>query len=122
MNSDDVRMLTDLGFLALSRGLDEHAMAIFQGVKAERPEQEAGQLGTALVHMLRGDLDTAITILRGLGPGDAARTFLGIALERRGDVDEARRVLADVAATSGGTPHGKLAAETLASLGNKPKN
>jgi Flp pilus assembly protein TadD len=116
MQSDDVRTLADLGYLALSRGLDEHAMAIFQGVKAARPDQEAGTIGVALVHMLRGELDPAIKLLRGLGPSDAALTFLGIALARQGELDEARRLLTDVVTTAAGTPCAHLAQETLASL------
>jgi hypothetical protein len=118
MTSEDVRVLADLGYVALSRGLDQHAMAIFQGVKTARPQGEAGAIGIALVHLLRGDMDTAIKLLRGAGPGDAARTFLGIALARHGDVDEAKKLLTNVAATTKGTPHGNLAAETLASLGS----
>lgn len=117
MTAEDVRTLADLGYIALSRGLDQHAMAIFQGVQIERPQQEAGPIGIALVHLLRGELDTAIKMLRGAGPGDAARTFLGIALARHGEIEEAKRLLANVAATAKGTSHGNLAAETLASLG-----
>ena len=64
MQSDDVRALADLGFLALSRGMDQHAMAIFQGVKAVRPQQEAGNIGVALVHLLRNEIDQAIKVLR----------------------------------------------------------
>jgi hypothetical protein len=116
MQSDDVRALADLGFLALSRGMDQHAMAIFQGVKAVRPQQEAGNIGIALVHLLRNELDQAIKVLRGIGPSDAGLTFLGIALSRQGDLAEAKRLLAKVVSTGAGTPYGNLAAETLASL------
>jgi hypothetical protein len=116
MQSEDVRTLTDLGFIALSRGLDQHAMAIFQGVKAARPQQEAGRIGIALVHMLRKELDPAIKILREIGPSDAGLTFLGIALARQGDLTEAKRLLNNVVATAGGTAYGTLAAETLESL------
>jgi Flp pilus assembly protein TadD len=117
MQSEDVRALADLGFVALSRGMDQHAIAIFQGVKAARPQQEAGNLGIALVHMLRGDLDQAVKLLRELGPSDAALTFLGMALARQGDTAEATRVLNNVVATAKGTSYAALAADTLASLG-----
>jgi hypothetical protein len=118
MDTEDVRTLADLGYMALSRGLDHHALAIFQGIQAARPQQEAAQIGIALVHLLRGEIDAAIDILRGLGPGDAPRTFLGIALARSGDLHEAKRLLSDVATTAGGTPYADLAASTLASLQN----
>jgi hypothetical protein len=117
LQSEDVRALTDLGFLALSRGLDLHAMAMFEGVRAARPEQEAGQLGIALVHMYRGDLDTAALLLRKLGPTDAARTFLGIALARQGAVVEAREILEDVTASVPDTPFSRLAQDALQSIG-----
>jgi len=120
MESDDVRTLADLGFVALSRGMDRHAMTIFEGVKAARPQQEAGPLGIALVHMLRGDLDQAAKLLRELGPSDAALTFLGMALARQGNLTEARRLLGNVIATAKGTPYAALAAETLESVESKP--
>jgi hypothetical protein len=116
LQADDVRALADIGFLALSRGLDKQAMAIFAGVKAARPEQEAGPLGIALVHMLRGELDIAVRMLRALPPSDTALTFLGMALARQGQVDEARGLLEEVAATAADTAAGKLARETLASI------
>jgi hypothetical protein len=116
MQAEDVRALTDLGFLALSRGMDQHAMAIFQGVRAVRPQQEAGAIGIALVHLLRNEPDQAIKLLRSVGPSDAGLTFLGIALSRQGDLAEAKRLLSNVASTAAGTAYGNLAAETLASL------
>lgn len=94
--TEDVRLLTDLGFLALSRGLDRHALAIFEAVRALRPAQEAGPIGIAMVHMYRGELQPAITLLRSLKPSDAALTFLGIALTRQGEHADAQKILADV--------------------------
>ncbi|QJP15559.1 hypothetical protein G3545_18995 [Starkeya sp. ORNL1] len=111
--TEDVRLLTDIGFIALSRGLDTHATAIFEGVRALRPRQEAGPLGLALVHMFRGELDQAVAGLRALPPSDAALTFLGIALSRQGAQAEARDILADVIATAPDTPFAVLAREAL---------
>lgn len=111
--SDDVRLLADIGFLALSRGLDQHALAIFQGVASLRPAQEAGPLGIALVHMLRGELDAAVKGLRALKPTDAALTFLGLALARQGANEEARTVLADVLSSAPDTPFAAIAREAL---------
>ena len=55
IETDAVRALVDIGFIALSRGLDRHAEAIFDGVTAARPDGEAGPLGMALVALLRSD-------------------------------------------------------------------
>ena len=115
LTADDVRMLVDLGFIALSAGLNGEARAIFAGVAAARPHGEAGPLGTAMVHLAEGEIDPAVAILRRLPPTDAALTYLGIALLRRGDGGEARRILSDVAETAAGTPFAALAAEALAS-------
>ena len=118
LDTDDVRTLVDVGFIALSRGLDQHAAAIFEGVRAARPEAEAGPLGLALVHLLRGEVDPAVRLLRALPPSDAALTYLGIALLRQGAAQEARALLGDVAATADG-PFARLAEDTLAAIGGE---
>ena len=111
--ADDVRLLADIGFLALSRGLDRHALAVFEGVQALRPTQEAGPLGVALVQLYRGELDDAVKGLRALKPSDAALTFLGLALSRQGAASEAREVLDEVLASAPDTPFAAIAREAL---------
>jgi Flp pilus assembly protein TadD len=109
LETDDVRMLVDLGFIALWRGAERQATAIFEGVVAARPKEEAGYLGSALVQLYRGDLDAAIVTLRRLPPSDAAQTFLGLALSRQGAASEARRILNEVVETAQGTSFARLA-------------
>ena len=116
--TDDTRLLTEIGFIALSAGLDRNAEAIFKGIEAARPSQEAGPLGRALVHMGRGELDGAIALLRSLPPSDAAQTYLGLALARRGDGSEARAILQRVARTSSDQAFVDLANATLQELPN----
>jgi thioredoxin-like negative regulator of GroEL len=111
--SEDVRMLAELGFAALSRGRNDEAAAIFAGVQAARPTQEAGFIGSALVHLARGEVDAAIRTLRSLPPTDTARTFLAMALHRGGDRATAREILADVAVTANQTADIVLAREML---------
>ena len=113
LKAEDVRLLADIGFLALSAGLDLEAQAIFGGVKAARPAQEAGPLGLAMVQMARADLDGAIGLLRALPPSDAALTYLGLALLRRGDTAEASDLFGNVMATAAGTPFAEIAAASL---------
>ena len=91
LEAEDVRALADIGFIALSRGLDAHAEAIFTGLSAARPEQDVGAIGGALVLMLRGDVDAAIAALRKLGPGDTVQAFLGLALARQGHAPRSPR-------------------------------
>ena len=117
LETEDTRLLVDIGFLALSAGLDRHAQDIFQGVCAARPDQEAGPLGLAMVHMARSELDEAIELLRALPPGDAALTYLGLALARRGDVGEAREILQSVTISAPDTPFARLAEARLQDLG-----
>ena len=117
LESDDVRTLTDLGFLAMSRGLHAQATAIFDGVKAARPNQEAGFIGSALVNLAKGDVDAAIQTLRTLPPTDAAQVFLAIALTRRGDRASARDILTELLRTATDSPYGALARVTLDELG-----
>jgi hypothetical protein len=113
LEPDDVRLLVDIGFMALSRGLDGPAAAIFAGVAAARPAQEAGPIGTALVQLHRGEVEAAVRGLRALPPSDAARLFLGLALGRQGAAAEARAVLADVAATATDPAHARSAQAML---------
>jgi len=116
LKTEDVRALTDLGFIAVSHGFDDKAAAIFAGVRVARPTQEAGFIGGALVSLARGEIDAAVNALRSLPPTDAARTFLAIALNRSGDRAAAREILTDVVKTAGGTPYATLARQLLEEL------
>lgn len=116
LETEDTRLLTEIGFIALSAGLEGPAETIFRGIEAARPNQEAGPIGRALVHMARGELDPAITILRTLPPSDAALGYLGLALARRGDGAEARAILQRVARTSSDAAFIDLATAALEGL------
>lgn len=118
LETDDTRLLTEIGFIALSAGLESHADQIFRGLEAARPGQEAGPLGRALVHMARNELDDAVAILRSLPPSDAALSYLGLALARRGDATEAKAILQRVARTSSDDAFVNLATAALQGLPN----
>jgi thioredoxin-like negative regulator of GroEL len=109
----DARMLVELGFTALSYGLNGDADAIFAGVQVARPTDEAGFIGAALVHLARSEIDDAVKTLRALPPTDAARTFLAIALHRSGERAHACEILKDIINTASGTPYAKLAQALL---------
>lgn len=112
----DVRLLVELGFTALSAGLNQEAEKIFAGVTAARPRGEAGFLGLAMVQMADNDLDKAIATLKALPPSDAAMAYLGLALTRIGDRDEAQRVFKLVTETAPSSAFGALAAAGLEGL------
>ncbi len=116
LGADDVRLLVEIGFMALSRGLLAPAEAIFAGVEAARPGGEAGGIGCALLCLHRGAVDEAVRILRALPPSDAARAFLGLALARTGERGEARAILSEVVASAPGTAPAAMAADLLAAL------
>ena len=116
LEPDDVRMLVDIGFMALSHDFVESAEAIFAGVIAARPAQEAGHIGKALLLLHRGDVDEAVAVLRALPPTDAARLFLGLAVSRTGDVAQARSILADVAEATPDAAHSASARALLDAL------
>jgi hypothetical protein len=116
LESDDVRTLADIGFIALSRGLVAQAGTIFNGVVAARPDQEAGYIGHALVDLARGDVGGAIKTLRALPPTDAALTFLATALARHGEHAEACDILSELIRTAPVTPFAAMARHILAEL------
>jgi hypothetical protein len=119
LHIDDVRMLMELGYIGLSAGMDAHAAAIFEGVQAACPAEEAGCIGRALVDVARGNLDAAIKALRSLPPTDTARAFLAMALIHQGDHVEARAILSDVAASEAGAAS-ELARDLLKALDDAP--
>jgi hypothetical protein len=116
LESRDVRLLTEIGFLALRYLRCDDARTIFAAIRALRPDQEAGHIGAALTDLLSGDVEPAIAKLEKLPTSDAARAFLGMALLKQGDTPTALDVLADVATAAPGTPHGELATGLLAQL------
>ncbi len=116
VDSDDVRLLADLGFLAFSRGMLHEATLIFKGLSAARPTQEAGPIGLALVHLMRNEAAEAIAILKKLPPSDAVLTYLGLAQSRIGDLSSARRSLAEVSGTALDPTFSTLAGDLLKAL------
>ena len=115
IESKDVRTLVDLGFIAVTRGLDKHAAAIFDGVRAVRPNEDAAYIGPALLMIQKGDINGAIKLLRSRPPSDSIRVFLGMALLRHGDIKDAVDVLHDLVATAGDPALSDLARNLLAS-------
>lgn len=109
-------MLADIGFLALSYGDLDRAEAIFKGVQAARPENEAGPLGMAMTDLARGNAQDAVEILQKLPPSDPVRLYLAIAMGSSGNKQGAEELFQDLIATANGTAFAELAAEHLKTL------
>ncbi|MEO9530045.1 tetratricopeptide repeat protein [Roseibium sp.] len=116
ITSQDLQLLADIGFIAGSRGMNDHANAIFEAIRALRPEQEAGFLGSAMIRILAGDPGAAIKELEKAPTTVATRTFLGIALVQQGNVPRGREVLEAVVSTAPDTPFAHLAETTLTDI------
>jgi len=116
LTSEDLRLLADIGFIAGSRGLNEHAGAMFEAIRALRPEQEAGFLGGAMIRILEGDPATAVKELEKAPVTPATRTFLGIALVQEGNPSKGREVLQAVVSTVPGTAYAQLAQDVLSDI------
>ena len=118
IESDEVRMLVDLGFLAVTRGLEKHAQSIFDGVRAVRPDEDAAYIGQALLHIQQNNLSGAVKLLRSRPPSDGIRLFLGMALLRLGDIADAEDVLQDIVKTAREPAMVEMAKVLLASAGD----
>lgn len=113
LNSDDLRLLADIGFIAGSRGLSEYARAIFEVVRVLRPGQEAGFLGSAVVHVLSGNPGAAVKELECAPATIATKTFMGIALLQEGRLSDGSELLCEVVREAPGTAYSQLAQGVL---------
>ncbi len=111
---EDLRLLTDIGFIAASRGLNLHARSIFTAVRSLRPQSEAGHLGLGIVDILSGDPASAVSTLSAAPRTTAVNTFLGIALLQSAEVQRGQKILRLVVGSSAETPLARIASEALA--------
>ena len=96
----DVRILTDIGFIALTRGHMRHAREIFDAIALLSPGSDASIVGEAMFWLIMNKPEQALRHLRNAPPTDAVRAFLGIALQRAGKTGDALEVLAEVRETA----------------------
>jgi len=109
IHAGDVRLLADIGFMALWSGRLREAAVIFEGVNSARPGGEAGRIGLAMLLMAENRLTEAVSLLRAQRRSIAARTFLGFALARLGDISHARKAWQSVIERARETPFAALA-------------
>ena len=113
LETEDLQVLTDIGFIAVSNGLIDHATAIFGALRAMRPDGETAYLGEAMIDILTGKSEDAVAKLKSAPQTDAVQTFLGIALAQAQQVDAAKELLGEVCKTAADTPFAEVAKNTL---------
>ncbi|HSJ01066.1 MAG: tetratricopeptide repeat protein [Verrucomicrobium sp.] len=117
IDSELVRLLMRIGYLAAWNNLYKEATTVFDGVQAVRPESEIPIIGTAAVAILEGKLEVAVKSLEGgalkLNPGsDLARAHLGCALRLQGRESDGTTLLKEVAESTN-DPNARAMAENL---------
>jgi tetratricopeptide (TPR) repeat protein len=101
IDSELLKLLMEIGFLAGDKGRLPEAQTIFEGVSKARPQSAYPYIGTAYVAMNKSEFEKAIAILRDAPHQDAKEKeisggFLGMALKFAGYNEEAQRVLSDI--------------------------
>lgn len=99
IDSTDIRLLAEVGFLAAARGDIRNAQAIFLALERLRPAASFPYVGMAAALMNAGKPDEAVQVLdRGLraaGPQEQEelQAFRGLALHLAGRASESQRAL-----------------------------
>lgn len=64
LQSADIRLLTELGFVATAAGLHQQATIIFEGLRAMRPHRAFPYIGLATTLLNEGQPESAESVLR----------------------------------------------------------
>ena len=120
IDPDDVNLLTQIGFLAASRGDAKRAEVIFGALLRVRAERAFPHIGLAMTWLNAGRAGDAVAHLRNVSladkeDNDLVQAFLGLALQLDARASEAQRVLTSVAQTAENThaTEGALLAQRL---------
>jgi hypothetical protein len=119
LNSGDIRLLTEIGFLACGAGNTNAANTIFDGLRSACKDSSSALIGLAMSHLESGEADAAVTLLRShhkaIKPDDHEYTvFYALCLLASGFRSEAERLLRDLLQLSdAGCPSHRLGAALL---------
>lgn len=114
MGAEDVRVLADIGFMALFGDRAELARSIFDALDVLRPESEAAVVARANYCLATNDVHKAAEILRAATPSDAICALLGLTLLKQRKGEEALVLLKEASeryADAGGTLSANMLAE-----------
>ena len=117
LESDDMRLLSELGLLAAGRNIRTEAETIAQALALWRPRSAIAGMIRGVAALSRSDHEGAVRVLREEAlkaePGsEEAKALLGLALEKAGYRNAADQVLSPLAAAGGEGP-GALAQAVL---------
>ncbi len=117
LESDDTRLLSELGLLAAGRNLGKEAEAIAQALALWRPRSAIAGMIRGVAALSRSDHEDAMRVLREEAlkaepASEEAKALLGLALEKAGYRNAADQVLSPLAAAGGEGP-GALAQAVL---------
>jgi thioredoxin-like negative regulator of GroEL len=105
LDSNDIRLLTEVGFLASARADVPRAEAIFGALACVRPDRNFAYVGLAMAYLNAGRADEAAQVLgRGAGLVNAQEAPVleavrALALQMAGRAAESQRVLLAAAPT-----------------------
>lgn len=110
---DDLRLLAEIGFMGIGRGLPEDAAAVFAFLRAQRPDLEAGHVGGALAELAMGHLSEATEMLRAGPQTESVLAFRALIHGRAGDQGMAAEILSDLGFMRAGSAAMEIAAGTM---------
>jgi len=116
VNSEDVRILSETGWLAASRGLTEPALSIFEGLIACRPQLAAGYVGQAYALLGAGRFEEAAKVLEKAPSAPEVDLFGGIAKLRLGDTEGARKIFEYIKKYAEDPNHAEIAGTFLSEM------
>lgn len=101
LDSDEIHLLTEIGFLAAGAGDLHRAATIFNALQQLRPERGFPLVGLAVAHLNAGKSAEAVALLERVhlaSPGEQALldAWRGFALQLSGHLDQSRRLLETV--------------------------
>jgi Flp pilus assembly protein TadD len=117
LESDDMRLLSELGLLAAGRNIRTEAETIAQALALWRPQSAIAGMIRGVAALSRSDHEGAVRVLREEAlkaepSSEEAKALLGLALEKAGYRNAADQVLSPLAAAGGEGP-GALAQAVL---------
>lgn len=96
IRTEATRLLSEVGFLGLSRGLPKQSAVVFSALAALRPDQEVGTIGLGLSLLAAGDPARATDVLKSGPQTDAVLAFTCMACARSGDLGLAKDLNEDL--------------------------
>jgi len=96
ISSDLLKLLAEIGFLGISKGLTNQPKDIFSGIIAVRPDDPNAFLGKAIADTLAGNVsegsEALNAILKNDPKNDIAKSFLALAFFMKKDYTEVKKL------------------------------